>query len=117
MILDDFTIETLLDYVKNNSSTALLFVFTVLQCINVIYLLFKKEISAALMNAAVYFPTLVMLIADVFYGLSWNGLTGYVLGISITLSLAIFNNDGKNLKEVASKASTTILLCLHLIFG
>lgn len=120
MVFDNFDAGSLLDYLKNNSTTILLFIFVILQCLGAVILLFKKNVTYFLIGAATHFPTLALLIADVFFGKSWNGLTGYVLGISVVSILIVwaYNDDNDKIsKEIISKGFTTVLLCIHLIFG
>ena len=77
--------NTILEYCKANWDEILLLGFTVIQCILIIVSIFQKRWDTLLLYAPVYFPTLILLIAKMFYGQSWMALTSYVVGTSIAM--------------------------------
>ena len=110
-------LNTMIDYCKENWSDVLLLAFTVWQCISTIACLLQKRWDSFFMCAPVYFPTLFLLVANMFFGLSWPALTGYVLGISLTMTISVWTySDGTGSSgKIISNAISTILICLYLL--
>ena len=104
-------------YLKENWKVLFLLAFTAVQCISTVFYLFQKRWDSFFMCAPVYFPTLILLIAGTFLGLSWPALTGYVVGISLTLTLALWGHtDGTATSgELITNAISTVMICLHLL--
>ena len=111
--------STIVGYLKANWDEVLLLGFTVVQCMTAIISLFRKQLDFFFMFAPVYFPTLILLIASMFYGQSWIALTGYVVGASITMLVTLWSSsiEHKSIGKMITNGAFTAILCLSLIFG
>ena len=107
------------NFLKDNWDEVLLLGFTVIQCLTCIIMLFRRDLPYFLMFAPVYYPALVLLVASLFYNTSWMLLTGYVVGSSLTMSVALwsYGGDEKNVGKAMANGFFTVMICAHLIFG
>ena len=105
------------NFLKDNWDGVLLLGFTAVQCLLCILTLFQGKIFAALMAGAVYYPAAVLLVGSMFFGESWMMLTGYVVGVSLTYSVALWGVKDESLSKPMTNGFFTVVLCLSLIFG
>ena len=110
---------SIVDFLKNNWDEVLLLLFTVIQCFTCIIMLFRRKPSYFFMFAPVYYPALALLVASLFYNTSWMLLTGYVIGSSLTMSVALwsYGGDEKNVGKAMANGFFTVMICAHLIFS
>ena len=110
---------TFVDFIRGNWDDIILLAFTLVQCFRCIIMLFKREFSSFLMFAPVYFPALVLLTAGLLYNTSWMLLTGYVVGSSLTMSVALWGNKSEDdsTGKFMANGFFTVLFCLHLILS
>ena len=115
-----FDVASIINFVKENWDELILLGFVIVQCISCVVMLFQKKFTTLLEPASIYFPALVLLVASLFFNLSWNMLSGYVLGSSLMLSIGLWNpyyDVGKKGKKVMANGFFTVMICLSLIFS
>ena len=156
MIFDIASIDigSMVDFVMKNLEEIGLLIFATVQCfLCTRKLLFSKgsfgfvssKFSSFLWDAMVYYPTLGLVVANLFFNTSWRLLTGYLLGVSLQMLLSLGRekmaenkgpdiSDVENIEEikwrfkkheerskktgeVLAKAAFTFLVCLSLIFN
>ena len=110
---------TFVDFIRGNWDDIILLAFTLVQCFRCIIRLFKRDFSFFFMFAPVYFPALVLLAAGLLYNTSWLLLTGYVVGSSLTMSVALwaYSAEDNSVGKPMANGFFTVLFCLHLILG
>lgn len=110
---------TFVDFIRGNWDDIILLAFTLVQCFRCITLLFRRKFDLFFMFAPVYFPALVLLTAGLLYNTSWMLLTGYVVGSSLTMSVALwsFKSEDNSAGKIIANGFFTVLFCLHLILG
>ncbi len=112
-------LSTVVNYLKENWDEVLLLGFTIVQCMIAIICLFRKYSDYFFMFGPIYFPTLVLLIAKMFFGVSWVALTGYVVGASVVMLVSLWGSgiEDKNIGKMIANGAFTAVLCLSLLFG
>lgn len=110
---------TFVDFIRGNWDDIILLAFTLVQCFRCIIMIFKGKFSSFFMFAPVYFPALVLLTAGLLYNTSWMLLTGYVVGSSLTMSVALWSikSEDNSTGKFMANGFFTVLFCLHLILS
>ena len=105
MALDIASIDTksMVNFLDGNGDEIGLLIFAAIQCIVCVakFLFSKREktidmgskFSSFLWDGLVYFPTLILLVANLFFDTSRNLLTGYVLGASLHMVLSLWQDQ------------------------
>ena len=106
----------IVDFLKENGDELALLIFAAVQSFLCFWRLKEKEYTYFLLDAALYFPAVVLVFASLFCNVTWNMLSGYVMGASLfTLISTWGDDDGDN--EFISKGVFTVLFCLSLALG
>lgn len=119
--INSISASFIFNFLKEYWDELVLLGYTAVQCVKSVKSIFDGIPSIFLICAPVYFPTLIFLIASIFFNVSRMMFTGYIVGASIMLVLLVnvMNEIKKDeeLKKMASNGMFTVILCGALIFG
>ena len=107
------------DFVIKNRSDLSLLIFIITQCFWCFVCIKKGKIALFFMDAAVYFPALVLLVASLFFNTTWNLLSGYVVGSSLisAVSMICWNDKDKHTIKTIINILFTVWAAFSLILG
>lgn len=112
-------IASIVNFVKENWDELLLLIFTIVQCFYCFVNLKDRDFYIFFIYAPVYFPTLLLLVASLFFNLSWRMLSGYVIGASLVtiVTLLCYGKGGEYTKKVIANGLFTVFVCFSLLLG
>ena len=113
------TFASIVDFVKENWDELLLLIFTIIQCVWCFIWLKRRDFYIFFTDSAVYFPTLLLLVASLFFNTTWRLLSGYVVGASLVsvVSMVCYFKGGENTKKAILNGLFTVFVALSLILG
>ena len=110
---------SIVNFLKENWDELLLLVFAIVQCVLCFIWLKRREFYIFFTDAPVYFPTLLLLVASLFFNTTWNLLSGYVVGASIVMVVSnlCYNSGGEYTKKAIVNGLFTVWVSLSLILA